>query len=235
MNKLRILVMTAVEAERAAVMRGLGSYEGAEVRIAGVGPASAAASTAKILALAGVTGGLLSIPTEDRPRGNSFDLVISAGIGGGFADIAPIGSLVVSSNIIAADLGAETSEGYVSVDTLGFGASRISAEQDLSHRWTEALQAAGLAASLAPVLTLSTVTGTAATAQNLSLRYPGVGAEAMEGYGVAEAARQFDLPALEIRAISNVVGPRDRESWKIGEALQALEQAITILTEVLSS
>lgn len=235
MNKLRILIMTAVEAERAAVMRGLGSYKNAEARIAGVGPAAAAASTATVLTLAGVTGGLLSIPTEDRPLAKSFDLVISAGIGGGFADIAPIGSLVVASDIIAADLGAETPEGYMSVDKLGFGASHINAEQELSRRWTQALQTAGLTARQAPVLTLSTVTGTAATAQSLALRYPGAGAEAMEGYGVAEAARQFNLPALEIRAISNAVGPRDREAWRIGEALQALEQACTILTEVLSS
>ncbi|GJM77440.1 hypothetical protein HMSSN036_96560 [Paenibacillus macerans] len=57
----------------------------------------------------------------------------------------------------------------------------------------------------------------------------------MEGYGVAEAARQFGLPSLELRAISNAVGPRRRELWKIGDALQALEQACSILPEVLQS
>ncbi|WP_232436461.1 hypothetical protein [Paenibacillus rubinfantis] len=42
----KILIMTAVEAERQAVQRGLGSFGSADVELAGVGPASAAAATA---------------------------------------------------------------------------------------------------------------------------------------------------------------------------------------------
>ena len=38
------------------------------------------------------------------------------------------------------------------------------------------------------VLTLSTVTGTAGTAERLAARFPAAVAEAMEGYGVAIAA-----------------------------------------------
>ncbi|MDU7477357.1 MAG: futalosine hydrolase, partial [Paenibacillus macerans] len=49
----RVLIMTAVEAERDAVQRGLGGHAGAEVRLAGVGPAAAAAATAAALAAAG--------------------------------------------------------------------------------------------------------------------------------------------------------------------------------------
>ncbi|MEC0173150.1 futalosine hydrolase, partial [Paenibacillus graminis] len=39
--------------------------------------------------------------------------------------------------------------------------------------------------------------------------------------------------ALELRAISNPVGPRDRAAWKINEALDALTAAAAILLEVL--
>ncbi|MNJ58166.1 Futalosine hydrolase [compost metagenome] len=62
---------------------------------------------------------------------------------------------------------------------------------------------------------------------------PGAAAEAMEGYGVAIAAHNLQLPVLEIRAISNTVGPRQRELWKIKDALLALEQACSLLPEVL--
>jgi futalosine hydrolase len=55
----------------------------------------------------------------------------------------------------------------------------------------------------------------------------------MEGFGVAEAARRCGIPFLEIRAVSNAIGPRDRDAWRIPEALKALEQAFAILTEVL--
>ncbi|SMF27833.1 MULTISPECIES: futalosine hydrolase [Paenibacillus] len=219
----KILIMTAVDAEQQAVLRGLDGYEGADVQLAGVGPASAAASTATALARAG--------QTADGP----YSLVLSAGIGGGFAEVAGVGSLVVASEIIAADLGAETPDGFAGVDELGFGSPRIAVADELAARWAAALREAGLPVHHGPILTLSTVTGTAETAQRLAKRYPGAGAEAMEGFGVAEAARQFGVPVLELRAVSNAVGPRQRELWKIGDALQALEQACAKLPEVLQS
>jgi futalosine hydrolase len=72
------------------------------------------------------------------------------------------------------------------------------------------------------VLTVATVTGTAERTAELLARHPDAAAEGMEGFGVASAATMAELPFVEIRAISNVVGPRDRESWRIGEALDVL-------------
>jgi futalosine hydrolase len=56
----------------------------------------------------------------------------------------------------------------------------------------------------------------------------------MEGHGVATAADLAGIPVLEVRAISNEIGPRNREAWKIKEALQALERVGRALTEVFS-
>jgi futalosine hydrolase len=56
----------------------------------------------------------------------------------------------------------------------------------------------------------------------------------MEGFGVATAAKLWDLPVLEIRTISNVVGPRDREAWRMKEAFAALEAAGKILRRVFA-
>lgn len=223
-NKLhRILVMTAVEAERDAVLRGLRQSNAPtdvfEVCTAGVGPVSAAVSTASILAA------------------SNYDLVISAGIGGGFPEQAGIGDIVIASSVIAADLGAEAPEqpnGFTSVDELGFGKSLVPVHNELSSRLVHHIESEGIPVCLGPILTLSTATGTAHTAQVLSLRVPGAAAEAMEGYGVALAAHKLGIPVMEIRAISNLVGPRQRELWKIGEALAALEQACSKLPELLS-
>ncbi|MGN7382057.1 futalosine hydrolase [Paenibacillus sp. SAFN-117] len=211
----RILVVTAVAAEREAVLRGLQDAGRFDVLAAGVGPAAAAAGTAAALASSG------------------YGLVISAGIGGGFTGRAEVGSLVVADEIVAADLGAETPEGYRSVDELGFGAARIPADAGLVARLDAALREAGLAVAVGPAVTVSTVTGTAETAARLAARVPGAAAEGMEGFGVATAARQFGLPVLELRAISNPVGPRDRAAWRIGEALDALAAAGAVLQEVL--
>jgi len=227
----RLLVVTAVAPEAAAVLRGVrAAVTGAEpvetrlpggfllhrcgpvdVLAAGVGPAAAAAGTATALALA-----------PDR-----YALVVSAGIAGGFAPAAPLGCAVVADAVVAADLGAQTPDGFATVTELGFG--RVRHETAHPEPVAAALRDAGLATAVGPVLTVSTVTGSAARAAELSARHPGAVAEAMEGFGVAEAATGFGVPVLELRAVSNAVGPRDRAAWRIGDAFATLERIFAAL------
>ncbi|MFG2128893.1 futalosine hydrolase [Streptomyces sp. NPDC048751] len=225
-----MLVATAVPVERDAVA-GAFAGPGREVRppgvtlhhvgegydllAAGVGPALAAASTATALTAAALDGA-------------PYGLVVSAGIGGGFLPDAPVGSLVVADAITAADLGAETADGFLPVTDLGFGT--------VTHRPPDSLvreTAAAAGARTGTVLTVSTVTGTAERAAALRTRHPTALVEAMEGFGVAEAAAAHGVPVLEIRAVSNPVGPRDRAAWRIGDALAALTGAFGKLTPVL--
>nr|WP_169749731.1 futalosine hydrolase [Streptomyces aureocirculatus] len=239
----RVLIATAVPAERDAVASGLhgpGARPGAaddpgagpgarpghpegpagpvvELLVAGVGPAAAAAATARALALADAAG-------------TPYDLVVSAGIGGGFQWDAPVGSLVVADAVTAADLGAETPDGFLPVTDLGFG--RVTHEPPPS---LVAAVAAATGAAVGTVLTVSTVTGTAERAAALRARHARALAEAMEGFGVAEAAALYGLPVLELRAVSNPVGPRDRAAWRIGDALAALTGAFGKFTPVLES
>jgi len=140
---------------------------------------------------------------------------------------------VVANKIVAADLGVETPEGFASLDELGFGSTRIQVDVNLVNAVAEALRAAELPVTTGPVLTVSTVTGTAESAAELAARVPGAIAEAMEGYGVAFAAQERGVPVLGLRAISNLVGPRDRTAWRINEALGVLEAACAVLLEVL--
>ncbi|WP_180989921.1 futalosine hydrolase [Streptomyces cahuitamycinicus] len=213
----RVLVATAVPVERDAVARAFPGGTGIEVIAVGVGPALAAARTASALTAAAL-------------RGEPYRLVVSAGIGGGFQPGAPVGSLVVADGIVAADLGAETEDGFVPVTELGFGTVRHQPPTALVRRVADAT-----GARTGAVLTVSTVTGTATRAAALRERHPTALAEAMEGFGVAEAAVAQGVPVLEIRAISNPVGPRDRAAWRIPDALAALTEGFGKLTPVLES
>jgi futalosine hydrolase len=206
----RLLVVVAVAAEAEAVLRGAPA-DRVTVVTAGVGPAAAAAATAFALADAALAG---------RPH----PLVLSAGIAGGFAPHAPVGAVVAADAILAADLGAETPDGFQDVAALGFGSVRHTPPPQ-----GVALLAAATGAVVGPVLTVSTVTGSAERAAELTRRHPGAAAEAMEGFGVVEAAARHGVPALELRTVSNPVGPRDRSAWRIGEALAALERAFAVL------
>ncbi|MFD6289484.1 futalosine hydrolase [Streptomyces sp. NPDC060205] len=239
---MRVLVTTAVPAERDAVAAAFTAPATAhavpgaalsrvslpapadardrlvlDLLAGGVGPAAAGASTAAALSSAALGG-------------EPYDMVVSAGIGGGFQPEAPVGSLVLADEITVADLGAETAQGFVPVTELGFG--------NVTHRPPNSLVreiAAVTGAGQGSVLTVSTVTGSAARAVELRRRHPRALAEAMEGFGVAEAAAAHGLPVLEIRAVSNPVGPRDRAAWRIGEALAALTGAFGKLAPVLES
>ncbi|MER7752646.1 futalosine hydrolase [Kitasatospora sp. NPDC097643] len=223
--RARLLVVVAVPAEAEAVLRGLPGGAAArplpggglhrcqaapvDVLAGGVGPAAAAAAASAALAA------------------HRYGLVVSAGIAGGFAPHAPVGATVVADAILAADLGADTPEGFADVTELGFGTVRHTPPPAAVALAAKALGTLG--AVTGPVLTVSTVTGSAERAAALAARHPGAAAEAMEGFGVAEAAARHGVPVLELRTVSNPVGPRDRAAWRIGEALAALERAFAAL------
>lgn len=205
----RILIVTAVEAEAEAVRRGLPSEgaHGVTVLAGGVGSAQAAAAASRALANAG-----------------GYDAVLSVGIGGVFRGKAELGELLLARRVVAADLGADSPAGFLSVDELGFGTSTL-----------DGGRVPGIDAVVGTILTVNTATGTDERAAELLERYPQAVGEAMEGYGVAAAAALFDLPFAEVRAVSNVVGKRDRDSWRLGLAFGALTSAARPIAEGLEA
>jgi futalosine hydrolase len=214
-----LLVVTAVAAERDAILAALPDQAtgcgpnrpaavapgGIAVVVGGVGPAAAAAATSAALATAG------------------YNLVISAGIGGGFAPVG-VGAIAVASAVAFADLGAETGAGFAPMSELGFGIDRYDVPAQLAIQLTDRT-----GGHLGTILTVATVTGTAARADGLRGRFPDAVAEGMEGAGVAAAATLHRIAFAEVRAISNPVGPRDRAAWRIPDALAALGSAVAAI------
>lgn len=208
MSVNRILIVTAVEAEAAALRGGLpDTGHGVTVLTGGVGSANAAAATANRLAI-----------------DPGFDAVLSVGIGGAFPGKAEPGALLLARRVVAADLGADSPDGYLSVDDLGFGSAVF-----------EAGRVPGLDAVVGTILTVNTVTGTDERALELMDRHPEAVGEAMEGYGVAAAAALVDLPFAEVRAVSNLIGRRDKDAWRLGLAFDALAAAALPIAEGLEA
>ena len=172
----------------------------------GVGAVAAAAATATALAL--------------RPCA----AVVNCGIGGAFPGQAPPCGIVVADLVVAADLGAQTEDGFEPLDALGFGPVSLAADPLLADTCLDRLAAAGLAARRGTILTVSTITGRPSRLAELTSRWGPV-AEAMEGYGVLLAAAKAGIPAVEVRTMSNVVGHRDVAAWDMTGALHALSQA----------
>jgi futalosine hydrolase len=214
----RTLIVTAVAAERDAVIAGrpyaTGALEGLEVHrivtaaglvdviVAGVGPVAAAISTGCAL----------------RHR---YDLVLLAGIAGGFAPTR-LAQIVIANAVVHADLGAAKADGgFISMQDLGWARTDFGVDTHLA-----AALAARCGALLGAILTVSTTTGSQHRADQLLSAHPEALAEAMEGAGVLQAAQQAGVPFAEIRSVSNMVGPRNSDEWQVPAALVALGAAL---------
>ena len=105
--------------------------------------------------------------------------------------------------------------------------SRISFDD--APKWRDRLEQGGQPAASGDIVTMSCMTGTDSTRAQLAARHPDAIAEAMEGWGVAWAARSFGVRAGEVRAVSNLVGRRHPASWNLTAALDALARAFGVL------
>ncbi|MCH5585721.1 futalosine hydrolase [Shimazuella sp. AN120528] len=213
-TNIKIIIVTSVLAEKMALLDGLGQPTSVDVEVVGVGSISAAIETTKLLSK------------------QKYDLVICAGIAGGFENHTSIGDLVISDQVIAADLGAQSPEKFLSLEELELGKTRFSTTSDFVQSLKIIFQSKINQTITGTILTLSTVTGTKTTAQHLTDRYPMAVAEAMEGFGVASVADSFSVPFVEIRAISNLVGPRDKSKWRFKEAFSQLKKVGMVLKEI---
>ena len=79
-------------------------------------------------------------------------------------------------------------------------------------------------------ITVATVTASAARARRLH-RHCGALLENMEGAGSAHVAALYAIPFLEIRAVSNRVGDRDKRRWDLPLAFRRCARAVRLYLE----
>ena len=166
----------------------------------GVGPVNAAFALTRVL-------------TEDPARA-----VIVCGVGGAYpsSGLEP-GGVACASIEVYGDLGAESPDGFLDMEALGFtiGAMPL----DLFP-----------CATRVPFVTCATCTGTDARAEAI-VRRTGGKVESMEGAAIVQVARKLGVRVGEIRGISNVAGHRDRASWRLEEAAANARAALVAWIE----
>ena len=184
---------------------------------------------------------------ESKPR-----LVLQFGIAGAYPRSGlNVGDVVVATDEVYADTGASTPGGWLSTECFGIPLVTVAGRPSWNRfvldraisgraarrlRWREPgtgdRPADVTRVEAGPCLTLSCVTGTEEEADNLWRRW-GALAESMEGAAAAHICMLYGLPLLEVRAISNLVGDRDREAWDVpGAAARAARAAAYLLTQL---
>jgi futalosine hydrolase len=201
-----ILVVCALLPE----LRYLSERTGVTILEAGVGPVEAAIATANALGR------------------HHYAAVVNAGIAGAFRGSARIGDAVLVADETLADFGLEGGASLALPGDAGL-IERADADAGLLANCA-ALEAAGL--RLARGLTVAQVTATDATAARLRARY-GCDVESMEGFSVLRAAAVANVPAIEVRGISNYVGDRASSEWDFANGARATARALeTVLDRI---
>jgi futalosine hydrolase len=77
---------------------------------------------------------------------------------------------------------------------------------------------------------VSTCSGTDASSAEL-LRRTGARVETMEGAAVALACRLASIPLVQLRAVSNLTGDRDKAGWDLGLAVSRVQTALIRVVE----
>ena len=155
-----------------------------------------------------------------------YDLALNLGVCGSFDRRLQPGAVVHVVHDRIAELGAEDGEDFLAIEQLG-----LEADGDCSNM---APPANAVLASLPTVsgISVNTVHGNEQSIAAVVARFrPQV--ESMEGAAFMYACAMSGVPFAQVRAVSNFVERRNRDSWKLREAIDNLGRtALQILSAV---
>jgi futalosine hydrolase len=219
---MRILVVTATDAEVAALVPSLLPAGGRASRLRSF--------THDRHAVDVLTTGVGMVATGTWCSGvfarERYDIVLNGGVCGSFRPALPPGTVVHVTTDRIADLGAEDGDAFLSVQEL-----RLLGDDEFP--WTRGRLVNSVPPRnsvldelpVADAITVNTVHGNAATIARVVERYnPHV--ESMEGAAFMYACLVHGVPFAQVRAVSNIVERRNRDAWKLREAVDALGAAL---------
>ncbi len=169
--------------------------------------------------------------------------IINLGVGGAYPGSGlRIGDIAVASKEIYGDEGVITSKGYEGIKTIGIpllqrggrkyfnefpvSASLLIAPSARAHTTLPAgRRGFNFKIKSGRFVTVSAATGTRKRTEELERRFKPI-CENMEGAAIAQVCTIYEIPMLEIRGISNIVGIRDKRKWNLKLASENCQKAV---------
>jgi futalosine hydrolase len=155
-----------------------------------------------------------------------YDVALNLGVCGSFDAALGPGSVVHVVRDRLAELGAEDGDGFLTLADL-----RLEGDDEFVN---DAPPACRALAELPAVtgITVNTVHGDERSIAAVVARcQPQV--ESMEGAAFMFACRLSGIPFAQVRAVSNVVERRNRDAWKMREAIDSLGAAAVRILDTL--
>lgn len=185
------------------------------------------------LHISGIGSALTAFSLGKLFQQQRFDRAYQLGIAGSFSDKFPIGSLVKISSDVFADLYLDDNGTPLFLHEAGFDSfNRFPFQKGILKSDEKPFLHIELPQVTA--ITVNTATGTAEKRDFWRKQFnPDI--ETMEGAAFYYACMMQLIPCMQIRAVSNMVGPRDTKSWNIPLAMQNLGDFFVtcILKEVI--
>lgn len=159
-----------------------------------------------------------------------FDLAIQAGIGGSFNNKYQLGDVVMVVEETLGDLGAEDHFQFLNVFELNlasensfpFHQGKLLMKTTPFHQKMELNSAKGL--------TVNSVSGSLFTANFRKEKFL-CDIESMEGAAFHFVCLQEEISFVQLRSISNYVEARDKNKWKMKEAVASLNNELIKILE----
>jgi futalosine hydrolase len=154
---------------------------------------------------------------------SSYDLALNLGVCGSFDSFIEPGTVVHVVSDRLAELGAEDGDAFLTLEDLQLpGESEFVNLDPPANSGLEQLPTV-------TGITVNTVHGSERSIKLVTERFnPQV--ESMEGAAFMSACLIHKVPFAQVRAVSNLVEQRNRESWKMAEAIQNLSvEALRII------
>lgn len=215
---MRLLLVTATEPEIAPLLdamtlqpdigRQLKSYhykgQIVDILITGVGMVATAAWTSRALSL------------------EKYDAAINAGICGSFDRSIALGEVVRVQTDFMPELGAEDNDKFITIHELNLlGGDDFPYDAGVLHGSNSDVFTSLLGLAAVSGITVNKVHGNENSIAQVVSRCS-MQVESMEGAAFYYACAVAGVPALQVRAVSNYVEKRNRDAWKIGEAVKNL-------------
>lgn len=215
------LVTAATAFEMEAFLRACSPAVACEQLVTGIGPVEAAVQVAVYLA----------------KKAASLQGVINLGVGGAYCrdqEGANLLDICLAEREVLGDLGicygdaVEPLRGeFLEIlDTFILDGHLLARAEAL-------LNSGAIAYKCGPFVTVSCVSGSRHRGVLLARQHQAL-CENMEGAAVARVCRQFALPLLELRCISNLVEDRNLQNWQLKQACTRCGEVAALIVEGLS-
>lgn len=163
---------------------------------------------------------------------HNYDMVIQAGIAGTFTEKLIKGEVVLVKKDAFADVGVEEDGEFKTLFQLGFSDEN---KFPFLHGWLinphKVLQATHL--KVVTAATVNRLSDRKEQTQQIQKVF-NADIESMEGAALHYICMEMNIPFLQMRSISNQVADRDKNNWKIKDAIENLNTELIKFVQTLS-